>query len=151
MRYTMAIVFGWLIVLLASTCFGQSYNGSHFFRSRPIARPTAFQSGYPNYYGGAAFRSTDYRPRDLYRDSYYRESTYRSSPSYYSRRLGEVSNWRTTASFYDSRGLDASRSLYYGPGVNSSSYYSRSSYGSSFLDFDPDYYGYGRRLRGHDR
>ena len=142
MRYTTAIVFGWVVVLIASSCFGQSYNGSHFFRSRPIARPTAFQSGYPNYYGGAAFRSTDYRPRDLYRDSYYRETTYRSYPSYYSSRLGESTYRRNTATFYESRGLDASRSLYYGPGVGSSW-----EYGGSFLDFDPDYYGYGRRVR----
>jgi hypothetical protein len=146
MRRTTAILLGWFIILLANCCFGQSYNASHAFRSRTIARPSSYRSTNYSYNYGSSVSRSPYSyssTRSDYRNSVYR--SYSSSPSNYSSSLGQVSRARSAASVYSGAGLDASRGLYR-PGLGASSFSS----GRALMDSSSAGYGNGRRLRYGD-
>ena len=131
MRPVTAILIGWLIVLTADLCFGQSYNAAHAFRSRTLARPSSFARQDFTYSYAPAYRPAFHYQRPGY--YHYNRSLFTplSEPSFYSSWIRYSSQSRTSAALYGPAGLDASRSLYRpalgSPYYDSSTFYSTGS------------------------
>ena len=146
MRPVTAILIGWLIVLSAELCCGQSYNAAHAFRSRTLARPSSFARQDYSYSYAPAYRPAFHYHRSGY--YHYNRSvlTPLSEPSVYSSWVRYSDQSRTSASLYSPAGLDASRSLYR-PGLGSS-YYDSSTFYSTGSDAYFDSYRYDDRRHG---